>query len=132
MKRIVRLTERDLTRLVRRVIRENKDGGTHSAMAYLADELVPNGWRKTYNANTNLGPGGVFNALEKGDDQNGASIYYSTNDMFIDLVVVVGGDIKVKKTYHMTPPDYLVDHKRILRDLGQYKNFKFAKTPYMG
>ncbi len=132
MGRTIRLTERDLSRIVRQVIRENKTQG-HDGLYYLALELVPNGWIKTYNARTTLGPNGLFNALSKGDpDYNGASIFFSVNDMLIDLVVKVGGDIKVDEQYPITPPDDSVDYKKILKDLGKYKDFKFAKTPYMG
>ena len=131
MGRIVRLTERDLTRLVRRVIREQK-GGTHSAMVHLADVLIPFGFVKLNNGTTNLGPNGEYNSLSKGMDGNGADIYYSSDDMKIYLSVSVGEDEKVDKEYAITAPDYLVDDKQILKDLGIYKTYKFKKTPNMG
>ena len=131
MGRIIRLTEQDLARIVRRVINE-KAGGTHSPMAYLADALTPLGFVKTNNANTNLGPNGEFNALEKGMDENGANIYYSSSDNKIYLGVYVGGVEKVNKEYSITAPDYLVDHKQILKDLGIYKTYNFKKTPNRG
>ena len=131
MGRIIRLTESDLTRLVKRVIREQKDG-THSPMSYLADELVPLGFVKTNNANTNLGPKGEFNALTKGMDENGANIYYSSSDNKIYLNVYVGGVEKVDKEYPIIAPNYLVDHNQILKDLGIYKTYKFKITPNRG
>jgi hypothetical protein len=131
MGRIVRLTERDLTRLVRRVIRE-QEGGTHSAMAHLADVLIPFGFVKLNNGSTNLGPNGEYNSLSKGDDSNGANIYYSSTDMKIYLSVSVGGVEKVQKEYPISAPDYLVDDKQILKDLGIYKTYKFKKTPNRG
>ena len=131
MGRIVRLTEQDLARIVRRVINEQK-GGTHSAMAHLADALIPFGFIKTNNANTKLGPNGEFNGLSKGDDSNGANIYYSSSNMKISLSVSVGGVEKVQKEYPISAPDYLVDDKQILKDLGIYKTYKFKKTPNRG
>lgn len=132
MGRIIRLTEKDLTRIVRRVINEEQKGGTHSSMAYLAKELIPFGFVKENNATTHLGLNGEFNGLSKGDDVNGANIYYSSNDMKIYLSVSVGGVVKVQKKYPITAPDYLVDHKQILKDLGDYKIYKFKKTPNRG
>jgi len=131
MGRIIRLTEQDLARIVRRVINE-KAGGTHSPMAYLADALTPLGFIKTNNANTNLGPNGEFNALDKGMDVNGVNIYYSSSDMKIYLSVTVGDVVKVQKEYPITAPDYLVDHDQILKDLGIYKTYKFKITPNRG
>jgi len=131
MGRIIRLTEQDLARIVRRVINE-KAGGTHSPMAYLADALTPLGFIKTNNANTNLGPNGEFNALDKGMDGNGVNIYYSSSDMKIYLSVTVGDVVKVQKEYPITAPDYLVDHDQILKDLGIYKTYKFKITPNRG
>jgi len=131
MGRIVRLTERDLTRLVRRVIRE-QEGGTHSAMSYLADALEPFGFQKLYNGSPTLGPNGECNSLSKGMDGNGADIYYSSSDMKIYLSVNVGMVEKVQKEYPISAPDYLVDDKQIIKDLGIYKTYKFKKTPNRG
>ena len=131
MGRIVRLTERDLTRLVRRVIREQK-GGTHSAMVHLANELEPDGFIKTNNASKTLGRNGEFNGLSKGYDENGASIYYSSRDNKIQLLVTIDRRVIINKEYKMTPPDYKVDHEQILKDLGEYKTRKFKKPPYRG
>jgi hypothetical protein len=131
MARIIRLTESDLTRIVKRVIREQK-GGTHSPMAHLADELIPLGFVKLNNGTTNLGPNGEYNSLSKGMDGNGADIYYSSTHMKIYLSVSVGMVEKVHKEYPITAPDYLVDHKQILKDLGIYKTYKFKKTPNRG
>jgi hypothetical protein len=129
MGRIVRLTERDLTRLVRRVIKEHND---HNTMVWLADELTPHGFVKMNGGNSKLGPYGEFNVLTKGDDDNGASIYKSIDDMKVYLNVQVGGVSKVHKEYPMSEPDYLVDDKQILKDLGNYKTYNFKKTPNRG
>jgi hypothetical protein len=131
MGRIIRLTEQDLARIVRRVINE-KAGGTHSAMANLAVALSPYGFVKLNNGTTNLGPNGEYNGLSKGMDGNGADIYYSSSDMKIYLSVSVGMVEKVQKEYPISAPDYLVDDKQIIKDLGIYKTYKFKKTPNMG
>ena len=131
MGRIVRLTESDLTRLVRRIIREQK-GGTHSTMIELADALTPHGFVKMSGGNSKLGPNGEFDVLTKGDDDNGASIYRSIDDLKVYLNVHVGGVEKVHKEYPMSEPDYGVDHKQILKDLGIYKTYNFKKTPNRG
>ena len=131
MGRIVRLTERDLTRLVRRVIREQK-GGTHSAMVHLANELEPDGFIKTNNAGATLGPNGEFNGLSKGTDESGAYIYDSSLNNKIQLIVTINRDVIVNKEYKKTGPDYTVDSKQILDDLGKYKTWEFKKPPYRG
>jgi hypothetical protein len=82
--------------------------------------------------NSKLGPYGEFNVLTKGDDDNGASIYKSIDDMKVYLNVQVGGVSKVHKEYPMSEPDYLVDDKQILKDLGNYKTYNFKKTPNRG
>lgn len=116
---------------MRKIVREQK-GGTHSAMSNLADELIPLGFVKRNNANTNLGPNGEFNGLEKGMDGNGAYIYYSSTEMKIYLSVSVGNVVKIQKEYPITAPNYLVDDKKILKDLGIYKTYLFKKTPNRG
>ena len=131
MARIIRLTENDLTRLVKRIIREQK-GGTHSPMAHLADVLIPFGFVKLNNASTKLGDNGVFNGLSKGYDENGASIYYSSRDNLIQLLVTIDSHVIINKKYKMIPPDYKVDHEQILEDLGSYKTRNFKKPPYRG
>ena len=133
MRRIVRLTEQDLARIVRRVIKEEEQkDGTHSAMYYLAKELIPYKFEKENNATTTLGPNGEFNGLGKGDDINGAYIYYSSNNMNISLTVSVDGVLKVNKKYPITEPGNFVDHKQILKDLGNYKTYNFKTTTYRG
>jgi predicted transcriptional regulator len=39
---------------------------------------------------------------------------------------------KVQKEYPISAPDYLVDDKQIIKDLGIYKTYKFKKTPNRG
>jgi hypothetical protein len=65
-------------------------------------------------------------------DGNGADIYYSSSDMKIYLSVNVGMVEKVQKEYPISAPDYLVDDKQIIKDLGIYKTYKFKKTPNRG
>jgi len=52
--------------------------------------------------------------------------------MKVYLNVQVGGVSKVHKEYPMSEPDYLVDDKQILKDLGNYKTYNFKKTPNRG
>jgi hypothetical protein len=132
MKRIIRLTESDLARIVRRVINEEMEGGTHSPMYHLAQALTPFGFEKLNNYSSVLGPDGVFNGLSKGDDSNGVYIYYSSSSKNIELIVSVNGKTIINKTYPLSPPDYLVDHNKILKDLGAYKTYKFKKTVNKG
>jgi len=111
-----------------------KSDPTHSPMAHLADALIPSpgNFVKKYGGNSKLGPNGEFDVLTKGDDSNGASIYYSSRDMKIYLSVIVNDVVKLQKEYPITAPNYLVDHKKILKDLGDYKTYKFKKTPNRG
>lgn len=104
---------------------------THSPMTYLADALTPLGFLKTNNASKNLGLNGEFNGLSKGNDKNGASIYYSSRDNKIQLLVTIDGRVIMNKEYKMTS-DYAADHKQILKDLGDYKTWEFKKPLYRG
>jgi hypothetical protein len=108
------------------------EGGTHSPMAHLADELISFGFVKLNNANINLGPNGEFNSLEKGMDENGAFIFYNKDAQKISLTVTVNDVIKVNKEYKIAPPTYLVDHNQIIKDLGIYKTYQFKQTPDRG
>ena len=130
MARIIRLTEQDLARIVRRVINE-KAGGTHDFMVELADALTPHGFVKNNGANTNLGPNGEYNVLIKGMDGNGANIYHSSSADKVYLTVTVGDVVKVQKEYPITATG-LADHKQLLKDLGIYKTYNFKKTPNRG
>lgn len=105
---------------------------THSAMSYLADKLIPFGFKKTYNAGATLGPNGVFNGLSKGTDESGAYIYDSSLNNKIQLIVTINRDVIVNKEYKKTAPDYMVDSTQILKDLGDYKTWEFKKPPYRG
>lgn len=72
MRRTVRLTEQDLTRLVRRVIREVKDPKTH--FDTVINALVPMGFTKS--EYPTLGTTTVFKDGKGGGDVNGIYITY--------------------------------------------------------
>ena len=119
MKKIIRLTESDLTRLVKRVIMEQK---THRGLYELEKQLKPFGFVK----DTEL-----MN-VSKGDDYNGAAIIYRQSENKYILVVTINGKDKIYKEYKLTPPNYIVDVNKIIGDLGNYKDYKFLKTGKLG
>ena len=110
MARIIRLTENDLTRLVKRIIREQK-GGTHSHMAHLADVLIPFGFVKLNNASTKIGDNGVFNGLSKGYDENGSVIIESHPSYFrpSEVDTLLGDCSKAKKKLGWKPASSIED-----------------------
>jgi len=75
MKRVIRLTESDLTRIVKRVINEMEDVDVHSTFKKLQNYYEPKGFKKQDF------PG--YMELSKGDDMNGSWIqFYSSSNKF--------------------------------------------------
>jgi len=122
MKKIIRLTESDLTRIVKRVIMEQK---THQGLYELEKQLKPFGFVKEPE----------LMAVSKGSDDNGAFIQYRQHELDANgkkvsddkyvLVVTINGKHKIYKEYKLTPPNYMIDVTKIINDLGDYKNYKF-------
>jgi ABC-type branched-subunit amino acid transport system substrate-binding protein len=76
MKKIIRLTEFDLTRIVKRVIRENNMifEETHDGMSQIAKQLKPYGYKQE-----TVGTNSVW----KGDETNGSGVvYWKTENKF--------------------------------------------------
>ena len=120
MKKVIRLTESDLMRIVKRVVNEQK---THTGLGDIYEKLKSFGFKLDVNP---------YNpSVYKGDDQNGAHILTNDNNTY-NLYVVVNGKPVIKKVYKLTPPNYLIDVNAILKDLGEYKTFQFKKSPYVG
>ena len=122
MKKIIRLTESDLTRIVKRVIMEQK---THQGLSELEKQLKPFGFVKDTE----------FMVVSKGSDDNGVFIQYRqpeldangkkvSDDKYV-LVVTINGKNKIYKEYKLTPPNHMIDVTKIINDLGDYKNYKF-------
>ena len=120
MKKIVRLTESDLVRIVKRVVSEQK---THTGLGDIYDKLKSFGFKLDENP---------YNPkVSKGDDQNGAHIFTKDNNTY-NLYVVVNGKPVIKKEYKLAAPNYSIDVNTIIKDLGNYKTFQFKKSPYQG
>jgi hypothetical protein len=81
MKKIIRLTESDLTRIVKRIINEMEDVDVHSTFKKLQNYYEPKGFtKKVYDL---PGEGPDYMELSKGDDRNGSYIqFYSGNNKF--------------------------------------------------
>ena len=120
MKKVIRLTESDLMRIVKRVISEEK---THTGLGDIYEKLKSFGFKLDVNP---------YNpSVYKGDDQNGVHIFTNDNNTY-NLVVAVNGKTVKQKVYKLTPPNYLIDVNAIIKDLGTYKTFQFKKSPYVG
>jgi hypothetical protein len=130
MKRIIRLTESDLAKIVKRVLKEQQTekGKTHSAMSHLEDVLTPFGFSEI----KEFIPGVL--GISKGDDCNGAHITFSQKSGGVKIQLYVSESCKtiIDKEYKAEAPNYTIDHNKILRDLGKYKTYVFKKTTQRG
>jgi hypothetical protein len=111
MGRVVRLTESDLSRIVKRVIMEQK---THSGLAHAAEKLSSYGFKLNK----------TLSIVAKGNDMNGATIAYDHQNNKYRLSVRINGKSKIDKSYPVNPKTG-VDIGKIIDDLGMYKTYKF-------
>ena len=130
MKRIIRLTESDLAKIVKRVLKEQQteEGETHSAMSHLEKALVPFGFSKI----KEFIPGVL--GISKGDDCNGVSISFIQKGGKVKIQLYVSESCKtiIDKEYKAEAPNYTINHNQILKDLGKYKTYVFKKTTQRG
>ena len=88
MKRIVRLTESDLARIVKRVISENEMifEDEHQGMKLIANQLKPYGY-KQYTVGEN--------SVWKGDESKGSGVVYYDDTFHVYIKGKSGGDFKI-------------------------------------
>ncbi len=124
MKKIVRLTESDLVRLVKRVINE-QENAHHTIYKDLKDRYIPYGFREEDYTKMNAGL-----LLMKGDDNNGVSI--TSNGVDIGWAVTIDGKTKLFKEAKLDGNNNAKIFNDIIKDIDPYKNYQFKKTPYQG
>jgi len=127
MKKIMRLTESDLVRIVKRVINEQSGTSGHSTFYILKKEFEPSGFKfNKYNES--------LMDLANGDDMNGAYITYdnNSNNTRIRWGVVSNGKSLIDKEMILNGTNDAKILDSVRKDLGKYKNYKFKKTPYQG
>ena len=92
MKRIVRLTESDLARIVRRVIRENEMlfEDDHQGMKSIATQLKPYGYKQE-----TVGTNSVW----KGNESNGSGVVFYDNTFHVYIKGKSGGNFKIGEDY---------------------------------
>jgi len=124
MSKIVRLTESDLTRIVKRVINEQQKQDPHFIFKNLKNRFIPLGFKVVEY------PGSNIVSLEKGDDMNGAFIQHVNGK--IRWGVQIDGQTKVEGS--AVPNGYNEEQifNQIIKAMDPFKDYKFKKTPYQG
>jgi hypothetical protein len=129
MKKIIRLTESDLMRLVKRVIKEQEGvSGKHSTFLNLVTKLKPYGFIEDKRMEQMLGKG--FLILSKGDDTNGIQIMFNVNNVTWSWSVVQNGVAKVNKERKIEGDYSIIDKIEgiIMNDIKPYISMKVKPT----
>ena len=135
MKKVIRLSESDLVRLVKKIVNEQSSpkedwhwvGGLRDMLKPYGIVIDPNFSR---DGNT---------AFQKGNDYDGISIFVKHRTGDVEWDVVVGGKSKVHKNFKINQQDYNnigVQGEKvknmIMNDLKPYFNIKIRPVPYTG
>lgn len=115
MKKVIRLTERDLTRIVRRVLKEESFGNNHKGMDSIYTQLKSSGFKK----NT-LGT----NSVELGNDYNGLGVTFYSSDNSFNVWVYVKGVSKLDKKYTLSSKNNYDSSEIVTKVVKDLKNAK--------
>ena len=135
MKKVVRLTESELVRLVRRIVKEQSTPKQDwHWVGTLRDSLKPYG----IVIDPNFSRDGNTSFV-KGNDYDGISIFIKHRTGEVEWDVVVGGQGKVNKKFKINQEDYNnigVQGEKvknmIMNDIKPYLNMKIRPIPYTG
>ena len=146
MKKVVRLTEEDLVRIVKKVIAEQVVAGIG---APTNEQSKPKqDWHWVGTLRDSLKPYGIVpqkdrgdgnTTLAKGNDYDGINIFVKHRTGEVEWVVAVGGQLKVNKNFKINQQDYNnigVQGEKvknmIMNDIRPYLNMKIRPVPYRG
>lgn len=146
MKKVVRLTEEDLVRIVKKVIAEQAVVGIG---APTNEQSKPKqDWHWVGTLRDSLKPYGIVperdrgdgnTTLAKGNDYDGIFILVKSRTGEVLWSVVVGGQSKVDKNFKINQQDYNnigVQGEKvknmIMKDIRPYLNMKIRPVPYTG
>jgi hypothetical protein len=115
MKRVIRLTESDLTRIVRRIINEESFGNDHQGMNSIYTQLKSIGFKK----NT-VGT----NSVELGNDYNGLGVTFYSSDKSFNVWVYVKGNSKLSKKYTLSSKNNYDSSEIVKKVVTDLKNAK--------
>jgi hypothetical protein len=126
MKKIIRLTERDLTRLVKRIIKENEESSPQiSSISVMNNMLTPSGMD-----GKNVSVSGVLGAVNcdsTSNTKNEYTVNYHRYDM--DLIKEALGDDTNIVVYSLSPGESsLTELHEEPQTEGLTFNFKFEKN----